>query len=139
MKVSNTAERIQMLMRERNLRQTDILEMCKPFCEKYGVKMGKNDISQYVSGRVEPGSKKLAILGLVLNVDEVWLMGYDVPMRRREVESVETSDEMRLLQLYRLLNDEGKKSLLKQAELHAKDEEYTIQANSSPLSENPAM
>lgn len=44
--------------------------------------MGKSDISQYVSGKVEPGQDKLTILGLALNVSEAWLMGYDVPMAR---------------------------------------------------------
>ena len=46
--------------------------------------MNKSDISQYVSGLVEPGQEKLFILGKALNVSEVWLMGYDVPRQRTE-------------------------------------------------------
>lgn len=42
--------------------------------------MGRNDISQYVSGKVEPSQWKLTILAKALNVSEVWLMGYDVPI-----------------------------------------------------------
>ena len=69
-------------MSDRNLRQIDILELCKPYCQKYQIKLGRNDLSQYVSGKVEPGQRKLTILGLALNVSEAWLMGFDVPMER---------------------------------------------------------
>lgn len=71
-------------MEEKKLRQVDILEKAKPFCEMYGVKIGRNDLSQYVSGKVEPGQKKLTVLGRALDVNEVWLMGYDVPMERND-------------------------------------------------------
>lgn len=69
-------------MNERGLKQVDILELAKPYCEKYGVKLNKNDLSQYVNGKNEPGQLKLSILGLALNVSEAWLMGYDVPINR---------------------------------------------------------
>lgn len=46
-------------------------------------------MSQYVSGRTEPGQDKLTILGLALNVSEAWLMGYDVPMERKTPVSIE--------------------------------------------------
>lgn len=82
MEKSNTSERLRFLLRERKLKQVDILELAKPFCKKYGVKLNKNDLSQYVSGKVKPGQEKLSILGLALNVSEAWLMGYDVPITR---------------------------------------------------------
>lgn len=69
-------------MDERGLKQVDILSACEPFCQKYGVKLKKNDLSQYVSGKVEPKQDKLSILGMALNVSEAWLMGYDVPKER---------------------------------------------------------
>lgn len=82
MKKGNTAIRLKQIMEERQLRQADILEKCKPFCEKFKVKLGRNDLSQYVNGKVEPRQEKLTILGLALNVSEAWLMGFDVPMER---------------------------------------------------------
>ena len=72
-------------MAQRGLKQTDILRMAKPYCEKYNIKMGKSDLSQFVNGKVEPGQWKLTILGLALNVSEAWLMGLDVPMERKTV------------------------------------------------------
>lgn len=82
MKICTTADRLKELMSAQNLRQVDILNRAKPFCEQYQVKLGKNDLSQYVNGKVEPGQEKLTILGLALDVSETWLMGYDVPMGR---------------------------------------------------------
>lgn len=88
MKVSNTAARLRSLMNERGIRQVDILTASKPFCEKYGVKLAKNDLSQYVNGKVEPGQEKLPILGLALNVSEAWLMGYDVSQSRDDTSAL---------------------------------------------------
>lgn len=88
MKVSNTAARLRSLMNERGIRQVDILTASKPFCEKYGVKLAKNDLSQYVNGKVEPGQEKLTILGLALNVSEAWLMGYDVSQSRDDTSAL---------------------------------------------------
>lgn len=78
-----TADRLKQIMAQRDLKQTDILRMAKPYCEKYNIKMGKSDLSQFVNGKVEPGQWKLTILGLALNVSEAWLMGLDVPMERK--------------------------------------------------------
>ena len=82
MKVATTSQRLNQIISERHIRQIDIIESAKPFSEKYGVKLNKNDLSQYVNGKNEPGQEKLTILGLALNVNEAWLMGYNVPMER---------------------------------------------------------
>lgn len=84
-----TADRLKQIMRERNIKQVDILEACKPYCEKYGVKLEKNDLSQYISGKVTPGQDKLTILGLALDVNEVWLMGYNLPSGRKDLDHIE--------------------------------------------------
>ncbi|MEE1219535.1 MAG: transcriptional repressor LexA [Ruminococcus sp.] len=82
MKKYSTADRLRQIMTERNLKQVDILNLASPFCKKYDIKLNKNDLSQYVSGKVEPGQNKLYILGLALNVSEAWLMGFEVPIER---------------------------------------------------------
>lgn len=84
MKKATTAERLKYIMQQNGLRQIDILQKCKPYCDKHGVRLAKNDLSQYVSGKVEPRQDKLSILGLALDVSEAWLMGYDVPMKRND-------------------------------------------------------
>lgn len=82
MKISNTSARLKEIISERGIKQVDILNAAKPFCAQYGIKLEKNDLSQYVNGKVEPGQEKLTVLGLALNVSEAWLMGYDVPRGR---------------------------------------------------------
>lgn len=82
MKKYTTSDRLRQIMNDRNLKQIDIINLAKPYCEKYGIKLGRNDLSQYVSGKVEPGQYKLYVLGQALNVNEAWLMGYEVPMER---------------------------------------------------------
>ena len=64
MKKESTSSRLKLIMKERQLRQVDILEKCKPFCQKFDVKLGRNDLSQYVNGKVEPGQDKLTVLGM---------------------------------------------------------------------------
>lgn len=90
MRKTSTAERLKTLMEERHMRQADILEAAAPYCKTYGIKMGRNALSQYVSGKVEPRQDKLSVLSMALNVSEAWLMGYDVPRWRSENEFAPT-------------------------------------------------
>ena len=108
MKKENTAKRLNKIMSERNLRQIDILEHVKPFCVKYDIKMNKSDISQYVSGKVEPSQEKLVVLGMALNVSEAWLMGFDVPMERHNEDDSKKDGAPKIMQYYEMLNDIGK-------------------------------
>ena len=48
--------------------------------------IGKSAISHYATGKYEPKQKALYLLAEALNVNEAWLMGYDVPMERTKVE-----------------------------------------------------
>ena len=79
-KVSSTAERLAEFMKQEKLKQVDIIDKCEPYLKKYGVKMNKSDISQYISGKSEPNQRKLAVLSEALGVSVDWLMGYDTPM-----------------------------------------------------------
>ena len=64
----NTSMRLKEIMAERNLKQVDIIKLAQPYSEKYNIKLNKSDISQYISGKSEPGQDKLFILGMALNV-----------------------------------------------------------------------
>lgn len=108
-KVSNTAERLNTIMKERNLKQSDILEKCKPFCDKYGIKMARSDLSQYALGKSIPRQDKLTALAQALNVDETWLMGYDI--EEQPVFVALDEDENDLITLYRKF-DRKRKHLL---------------------------
>lgn len=79
-----TADRLKQIMDMRGLKQIDIINSAQPYCDAYKIKLGRNDISQYLSGKVEPRQNKLYILAKALNVSEAWLMGYDVSMERKD-------------------------------------------------------
>ncbi len=116
MKKIHTSVRLKEIMKERNLKQSDILRLTKPLCEFYNERLGKNDLSQYVSGKTEPGQYKLFILAKALNVSENWLMGLDVPKERTDNAAPDekptdekklTSEETTILNKYNQLNDLG--------------------------------
>ena len=118
MKVENTSTRLKKIMRDRNLKQVDILDMAKPYCDNFNVKLNKNDLSQYVSGKVEPGQIKLSILSMTLDVSEAWLMGYDVPMQiqksmeiNEDVSNYMTESEFELIKKYRCLPETAKSTI----------------------------
>jgi transcriptional regulator with XRE-family HTH domain len=97
-----TAERLRELMDMRGLKQADIVRLCQPYAEKLGTKFQKSALSQYISGRNEPNQYKLTVLALALNVNESWLMGYDVPMERKNnTTDILTDGEQLLLSLFR--------------------------------------
>ena len=125
MKHENTSTRLKKIMQERHLRQVDILAKCKPFCDKLEVKLGRNDLSQYVNGKVEPGQEKLTVLGLALNVSEAWLMGFDVPIERQSNNTEEPSPQ--IMRYYNQLNDLGKHEAEKRVEELTYIPQYTLE------------
>jgi len=156
MKKENTAIRLKKIMSDRNLRQVDILNLTKPYCAKYDVKMNKSDISQYCSGKTEPNQDKLFILGMALNVSEAWLMGYDVPMRRNDFKDVAkprqsfssiedfkraydksnlrlNKIESQLINNMKRLNSKGQESLLEYSNILIGNPDYSISSDNNIL------
>ena len=68
--------RIKKAITIRNMTQTEL-------CSK--AKISKSTLSEYLKGRYEPKQDKIFTLAQALNVDPVWLMGYDVPMEQGSV------------------------------------------------------
>ena len=108
---TTTAERLKQIMNDRNLKQVDILNLSLPYCQKFGVKMNKSDISQYVSGKVEPSQEKLVVLGMALNVTEAWLMGLDVSPERKD-NSRQADKDFDLLYKFSMLDSRDKQTVL---------------------------
>lgn len=81
---ATTEQRLKEIMAEKGLRQVDLLERCKPFCEKFGRNITKSHLSQWVNGINTPSQENLTILSLALGVSEAWLLGLDVNRRRNE-------------------------------------------------------
>ena len=74
MKLEDTfSNRLKKALELSNLRQVDLVEKTK---------LDKTLINKYLAGIMKAKQDKLTILADALNVNEVWLMGYDVPMNR---------------------------------------------------------
>lgn len=69
---STTSERLAELMDYYNINQADLIK-------RTGIP--KSSMSMYVSGQRKPPQNKLTVIAEAYNVDEAWLMGYDVPMK----------------------------------------------------------
>lgn len=111
-KTSNTSERLIEYMKLYGLRQTDILEKCKPYCDEYNEQISKALLSAWIKGKAEPRQNKLYILALALNVNESWLMGFDIAPDRndfnriiKEVDSLPEDQFKRLLAYMEAFND----------------------------------
>ena len=83
-------------------------------CEKTGIP--KSAISQYISGSFEPKQDRLFIIAQALNVDPVWLMGFDVPMEKeKEISHSEpslTEGEKMLLDLFNRVPEDQQQLVL---------------------------
>ena len=97
------ATRIAKALSIRGMRQYEL-------CEK--TRIPKSAISQYVSGAFEPKQDRVFLIAQALNVDPVWLMGYDVPMEKKEEHDSKkdspsepqlTEGEQSMLELFRLI------------------------------------
>lgn len=71
--VDSFQNRLKHAMEINNMKQVDLVE-------KSG--LDKTLINKYLAGISNARQKNLTVLADVLNVNEVWLMGYDVPMER---------------------------------------------------------
>ena len=67
------AERLNKALKDKNMKQVDLLNKAT----EMGIKLGKSQISQYVSGKTFPRDNVLKFLAKILEVEEAWLAGAD--------------------------------------------------------------
>ena len=117
--VETCANRIKKALSIRNMTQTEL-------CAK--AKISKSSLSEYMSGKYIPRQDKVFILAQALNVDPVWLWGYDVPMEKEsEIEITNDSPsepqltgvDKELWEVLKLMPDDAKRSILDMARVFA--------------------
>ena len=105
-KNSTTSTRLQEIMKERGIKQADLARLT-------GISRGA--VSNYVLGRYEPKSDVINKFAKALNCSEMWLWGYDVPMKRQTSPIGEpqlTEGEEMLLKLFRQIPEDAQKMYL---------------------------
>ncbi|MHB9298527.1 helix-turn-helix domain-containing protein [Fusobacterium polymorphum] len=114
--ISDFAERLRIALDFRNMKATELSELTG---------INKSTISQYLSKEYEPKRDRIELFAKTLNVNEVWLTGYDVPM---EINSSDINDSF--VEKYELSPEE-----LKEYE-NIKMTTSTLMFNGRPASEN---
>lgn len=74
---STTSERLRQAMDAKGKKQVDLVRETG---------LDKGSINHYVSGKYEPKQIAINKLAIALDVSEMWLWGYDVPMERTKVQ-----------------------------------------------------
>lgn len=115
--MKSIGDRIIEILELRGMKQSDLVN-------KTGI--GKSSISTYISGAYEPKQKNIYKIAEALDVNETWLIGYDVPMERTynyNSDSKETLEEdfdsdksfflNTMSKYYDLLNKSGREEALR--------------------------
>ena len=101
-------QRIRLALEINHMRQSDL-------SKKTGI--SPSAINQYISGNFEPKQNNIYLLAKALNVNEAWLMGYDVSIERSDSSlPLITEQEVALLRLFRKLSETGREEALKRVE-----------------------
>lgn len=97
-----TAKRLQKALADAGINQQEL-------ADRSGV--SKASISQYVNGSHAPGNISAAKMGKVLKVEKLWLMGFEVEMKK-EISSESADCDMILLEKFSLLNKRDKQIVM---------------------------
>lgn len=85
--------RLQQIMKERNLTQNDIVALCQPYCKTHGITFTKQAMSKYMLKNSIPTNERLNMLAESLHVSPGYLLGDEIPHL--------TAEEERLIQAWR--------------------------------------
>lgn len=103
-KVETFSKRLWLAINESGISQTKLAEMSG---------ISRSLLNKYIKGANGAGNLKIQQLAKALNVNPVWLMGYDVTKAPIISNSSDlTIDEIDVLNLYRKLSVEKKKIIL---------------------------
>lgn len=111
-RISSSSIRIKEAMRIANKTQADLVKETG---------LNKSTISRYLSGSCEPKQNAVAKLAFALNVSEMWLWGYDVPMEKKktaaEVGNGLSKSKQQLLALAKQCTEEDAEKLLQMMQI----------------------
>ena len=102
MKNEVTAKRLQFALSNANMSQQELVD-------KSGV--GKSSISHYINGSHAPSNISAGKIAKVLGVEPLWLMGFEVEMKK-EFSKEEGSKDSEFLYKFSLLNSRDKELIL---------------------------
>ena len=113
-KIESCGKRIEKALTIRNMKQSTLCKLAN---------VPKSSLSLYIKGAYEPKQDRIYAMSSVLNVSDMWLMGYDVPMEDvAQFTSLElTESEKMMLDLFRLIPESQQKVLIQMIRLQTKE------------------
>ena len=107
-RVEPCSKRISEALKIKGMKQAELCKLAN---------VPKSSLSLYLSGAYEPKQDRVYDMARVLNVNEAWLMGYDVPMERQikkdsPTEAELTEGESILLDLFRRVPEDKQELVL---------------------------
>ena len=106
-KIEACGKRIEKAMIMRRMKQSELCKLAR---------VPKSSLSLYLRGAYEPKQDRIYQMAIALNVSEMWLMGYDVPMERDEITLSNneelTDNEKTMLGLFRQVPERQQKILI---------------------------
>lgn len=113
-KIESCGKRIEQALSVRKMKQAELSKRAN---------VPKSSLSLYIKEAYEPKQDKIYAMADALNVNHMWLMGYDVPM---ETESASipnelTENEKVMLDLFRLIPESQQKVLIQMIRLQTKE------------------
>lgn len=129
---ASTMDRLKEAMQRANKKQIDI-------SRETGI--AKGTISNYMYGKYEPKPEAVAKLAKSLDVSDMWLMGYDVPMKRsRNLTSYEENPhELELHDYFETLETKDQKDIVKYVKAVSNGDKKAISPENLMLSEGEKM
>jgi len=107
-KTSNFPQRLAIALSNNNISSTDLAKR---------IGMSKQAVSTYTTGARSPKLPTVRLIAEILDVDDMWLMGYDVPMEINK--SAVRKDSELIFELFKQLDDDDRKKILEIARLYA--------------------
>lgn len=111
-RISNSSIRIKEAMNMSNKTQADLVKETG---------LNKSTISRYLSGVCEPKQNAVAKLASSLNVSEMWIWGYDVPMENKKTATENgnglSKSKQQLLALAEQCSEEDAEKLLQMMQI----------------------
>ena len=104
-RVASTPDRIRLALVKANMKQIDLSRLTG---------IDRSAISNYLAGRYEPKADAINKMAKVLNVNEMWLWGYDVSMERENSPDklALTEGEQVLIDLFKQVPEDKQKLVI---------------------------
>ena len=106
MKCEVTAKRLRKALDECGMKPQEL-------ADKTGI--GKSSISQYLNGSHAPSNISSGKIGKVLNVEPLWLMGFDVE-QRKTFDVKQGNEDFEILDKFSMLDERDKQIVLNMIE-----------------------